>query len=196
MPDERTLTLLQADRARSDFAAIEGDVQFIMGQLARTPTRAFLCRTLLLATASIWALLAVVLLRADSRLAHTGRITLSHLPAADPPRSAGMSASSFRRPCGLPASTMSSTGLLRQPQKRSCDIEERAEPCLAKMVRTRLPAGAKEIRTCMGLFLSSSRFGLMPVLCSEREGRSSSRRLRSGSRSARKGSRDRNASRA
>src|SRR5215471_1791122 len=32
------------------------------------------------------------------------------------------------------------------------------------------------------------------VLCSELEGRSSSRRLRSGSRSARKGSRDRNAS--
>ena len=41
--------------------------------------------------------------------------------------------------------------------------------------------------TCMGLFLSSSRFGLFPVLCSERKGRSSSRRLRSGSRSARKG---------
>ena len=37
--------------------------------------------------------------------------------------------------------------------------------------------------TCMGLFLSSSRFGLFPVLCSERKGRSSSRRLRSGSRS-------------
>jgi hypothetical protein len=35
---------------------------------------------------------------------------------------------------------------------------------------------------------------LLRVLCSEREGRSSSRRLRSGSRSARKGSRDRNAS--
>src|ERR1700756_5480857 len=48
--------------------------------------------------------------------------------------------------------------------------------------------------TCMGLFLSSSRFGLFPVLCWERKGRSSSRRLRSGSRSARKGSRDRNAS--
>jgi hypothetical protein len=45
-----------------------------------------------------------------------------------------------------------------------------------------------------GAFLSSSRFGLFPVFCSERKGRSSSRRLRSGSRSARKGSRDRNAS--
>ena len=39
-------------------------------------------------------------------------------------------------------------------------------------------------------------FGLLPVLCSERESRSSSRRLRSGSRSARKGSRDRNGSKA
>jgi hypothetical protein len=33
-----------------------------MRQLARVPTRAYLCRTLLLATASIWALLAVVLM--------------------------------------------------------------------------------------------------------------------------------------
>src|SRR6516165_12722437 len=38
--------------------------------------------------------------------------------------------------------------------------------------------------------------GLLSVLCSERESRSSSRRLRSGSRSARKGSRDRNGSQA
>ena len=48
----------------------------------------------------------------------------------------------------------------------------------------------------MGLFLSSGRFWFLPVLCSERESRSSSRRLRSGSRSARKGSRDRNGSKA
>jgi transposase len=33
-----------------------------MGQLARVPTRAYLCRTPLLATASIWALLGIVLL--------------------------------------------------------------------------------------------------------------------------------------
>src|ERR1700736_2661593 len=39
-------------------------------------------------------------------------------------------------------------------------------------------------------------FGFLPVLCSELESRSSSRRLRSGSRSARKGSRDRNGSKA
>ena len=39
-------------------------------------------------------------------------------------------------------------------------------------------------------------FGLLSVLCSERESRSSSRRLRLGSRSARKGARDRNGSKA
>src|SRR5204862_5732300 len=38
-------------------------------------------------------------------------------------------------------------------------------------------AGGRWIRTCMGLFLSSGHFGFLPVLCSEREGRSSSRRL-------------------
>src|SRR5437764_171077 len=47
-----------------------------------------------------------------------------------------------------------------------------------------------------GAFPVKSCFGLLPVLCSERESRSSSGRLRSGSRSARKGSRDRNGSKA
>jgi hypothetical protein len=61
-PDEHTLTLRQADQARTDFALIEDQLEFIMGQLARVPTRAYLCRTLLLATASIWALLAILLL--------------------------------------------------------------------------------------------------------------------------------------
>jgi hypothetical protein len=62
MPNDYPLALRQADQARGDFAAIESDLEFIMGQLARMPTRAFLCRMLLLASASIWALLAVVLL--------------------------------------------------------------------------------------------------------------------------------------
>jgi hypothetical protein len=62
MSDEHILTLRQADRARTDFALIDSDLELIMGQLARLPTRAYLCRTLLLATASIWALLAVVLM--------------------------------------------------------------------------------------------------------------------------------------
>ena len=62
MSDEHTLTLRQTDQARTDFALIDSDLELIMRQLARLPTRAYLCRMLLLATASIWALLAVVLL--------------------------------------------------------------------------------------------------------------------------------------
>ena len=49
-------------RREPDFALLEGNLEFIMGQLARVPTRSYLCRTLLLATASVWALLAVLLL--------------------------------------------------------------------------------------------------------------------------------------
>ena len=54
------LTLRQADQGRSDFAAIESDLQLVMSQLARLPTRAYLCRMLLLTTASLWALLGAV----------------------------------------------------------------------------------------------------------------------------------------
>ena len=39
MPDEHILTLRQADQARTDFAAVESDLEFIMAQLARIPTR-------------------------------------------------------------------------------------------------------------------------------------------------------------
>ena len=57
-----SLTLRQADQARSDFAAIEDDLQFVMSQLALVPTRAYLCRMVLLSTASLWALLGAVAL--------------------------------------------------------------------------------------------------------------------------------------
>jgi hypothetical protein len=56
------LTLRQADQARSDFAAIESDLHFVMSQLAQLPTRAYLCRMLLLSTTSLWALLGAVAL--------------------------------------------------------------------------------------------------------------------------------------
>jgi hypothetical protein len=62
MSDDRHVTLRQTDQARTDFALIEDQLEFVMDQLARVPTRAYLCRTVLLATASVWALLAVVLL--------------------------------------------------------------------------------------------------------------------------------------
>jgi hypothetical protein len=56
------LTLRQTDQARSDFAAIESDLQLVMSQLAQLPTRAYLCRMLLLSTASLWAMLGAVAL--------------------------------------------------------------------------------------------------------------------------------------
>jgi hypothetical protein len=56
------LTLRQTDQARSDFAAIESDLHFVMSQLAQLPTHAYLCRMLLLSTASLWALLGAVAL--------------------------------------------------------------------------------------------------------------------------------------
>jgi hypothetical protein len=39
MPDEHPLTLRQANQARTDFAAIESNLECIMSQLARVPTR-------------------------------------------------------------------------------------------------------------------------------------------------------------
>ena len=62
-PSERALALRQADQARTDLALIEDHLEFLAGQLARVPTRAYLCRTLLLAMGATWALLAALLLR-------------------------------------------------------------------------------------------------------------------------------------
>jgi hypothetical protein len=47
MPDEDMLALREAGQARTDFAALESDLQFIMSQLARQPTRADLTKTAL-----------------------------------------------------------------------------------------------------------------------------------------------------
>ena len=47
MTKQYPLTLRQAAEARSDFAAIESDLQFVMGQLARVPTRGDLARAAL-----------------------------------------------------------------------------------------------------------------------------------------------------
>ena len=57
MPAETLLLLHQSDETRSDFGAGE---THIMGQLAGLTTRAYLSRTLLLASASIWAVLGVL----------------------------------------------------------------------------------------------------------------------------------------
>jgi hypothetical protein len=62
MNDEYPLTLRQADAARTDFALLEQQLEFLASRIARLPTRGYLCRTLVLATASLWVLLAAVLL--------------------------------------------------------------------------------------------------------------------------------------
>jgi hypothetical protein len=46
-PSERALTLRQADQARTDFALIDSNLEFIMGQLAKVPTRADLAKAAL-----------------------------------------------------------------------------------------------------------------------------------------------------
>jgi hypothetical protein len=47
MPDDNLLTLRQADQARTDFAAIESDLELIMARLAKIPTRKELARSAL-----------------------------------------------------------------------------------------------------------------------------------------------------
>jgi hypothetical protein len=41
MLDENILKLRQADQAKTDFAAIESDLQLMMGQLAQLPSRRY-----------------------------------------------------------------------------------------------------------------------------------------------------------
>jgi hypothetical protein len=50
VPDdhERRLTLRQADKARTDFAIIESDLEFLMQRIAQLPTAADLWRATLL----------------------------------------------------------------------------------------------------------------------------------------------------
>ena len=62
MNDEYPLALRQADGARTDFPLLEEHLEFLASRIARLPTRRYLCRILLLATASVWALLGAVLL--------------------------------------------------------------------------------------------------------------------------------------
>jgi hypothetical protein len=47
MADQYPLTLRQADEARTDFALIEGHLEFLAGQLARVPTRGDLAKAAL-----------------------------------------------------------------------------------------------------------------------------------------------------
>jgi hypothetical protein len=59
MSERYPLALRQADQARTDFATIESDLQFLMAQLARIPTRKEQARNtlgIILATATLTTL--------------------------------------------------------------------------------------------------------------------------------------------
>jgi hypothetical protein len=47
MPSDNILTLRQTDQARTDFALIESNLEFIASQLAKQPTRGDLAKTAL-----------------------------------------------------------------------------------------------------------------------------------------------------
>jgi hypothetical protein len=54
------LALRQADEARSDFAAILDELDFVKLQLSRQPDRAWLSRMLLLGFGGMWVLFVVL----------------------------------------------------------------------------------------------------------------------------------------
>jgi hypothetical protein len=47
MPDPHILALRQADQARTDFALLESNLELVMGQFARVPTRGDLAKAAL-----------------------------------------------------------------------------------------------------------------------------------------------------
>jgi hypothetical protein len=59
---EHDFVLRQADQARGDFATILDELEFVKGQLALMPTRAYVRRMALMATCSLSALIAAVAL--------------------------------------------------------------------------------------------------------------------------------------
>jgi hypothetical protein len=62
MADNYPLALRTADAARDDFAAILDDLDFIKGQLARQPSRAWTSLLMLIGFGSVWVLIAAVAL--------------------------------------------------------------------------------------------------------------------------------------
>jgi hypothetical protein len=52
MPDDRSFTLQQVHGARTDFALLADDIDFLKKQLARLPRRAYVSRVALLAMLS------------------------------------------------------------------------------------------------------------------------------------------------
>ena len=59
---EYNLTLRQADQARGDIGTLLDELDFVKWQLSQLPTRAYFCRMLLVAAASVWVILAALAL--------------------------------------------------------------------------------------------------------------------------------------
>jgi hypothetical protein len=62
MSDQHARTLREIGGARGDLYAIADEIEVVKMQLAWLPSRAYLSRTLLMATASIWALIGAAAL--------------------------------------------------------------------------------------------------------------------------------------
>jgi hypothetical protein len=60
MPDERTFTLRQVDQARGDLYAIADELEVLKSQVARLPSRAYVSRLSLMASATVWPLIGLV----------------------------------------------------------------------------------------------------------------------------------------
>ncbi len=81
-----------------------------------------------------------------------------HLVEPGPPFR-GLAARFARRLCDATGITLPDTLLLRiRPQRQTAAREQVLVDGGSRRVRSGLPAGGEGIRTCMGLFLSSSRF--------------------------------------
>ena len=60
LPDDRQFTLRQIDQAPGDLHALADEVEALKLQIARLPSRAYVSRVALLATATVWALIGAV----------------------------------------------------------------------------------------------------------------------------------------
>ena len=62
IPDDRQFTLCQIDQARGDLYAIADELEVLKVQIAQLPSRSYVSRLALMATDTVWALIATVAL--------------------------------------------------------------------------------------------------------------------------------------
>ena len=64
MPDDHQFTLRRIDQARGDLYAVADEIEALKLQIASLPSRDYVSRLTMRATATIWALIAVALILA------------------------------------------------------------------------------------------------------------------------------------